>query len=340
MAVSQRIVLASRPNGEPIEENFREEEVELGPLSTGQVQVKILYLSLDPYMRSRMSAEKNYAASLELGDVMTGSNVAEVEKSEYEGLSPGDLVLTLTGWQSRAIIDGKTAHKLPSNLKNPSWALGVLGMPGLTAWHGLLKIGQPKAGETVVVAAASGPVGATVGQIAKLKGCRVVGVAGGEKKCNHVLNVLGFDACIDHHDHDFAAKLHAAVPNGIDVYFENVGGEVTKAVWPLLNDFARVPVCGLISWYNADKTALTTGQNELPQFLTAILKKRLLVQGFIISEHFDEQPAFIRDMTEWVSKGEVKYLEDTVIGLENAPQAFMGLLKGKNYGKLVIKVAN
>lgn len=337
IAVSEQIVLASRPKGEPTEENFATEKVELGAIGEGQVLVKVLWLSLDPYMRGRMSAAKSYAKSTEIGEVMTGSNVAKVEQSNYEGLLPGDLVFTLTGWQTRAIVDGKSLQKLPADLPNPSWALGVLGMPGFTAWHGILKIGQPKPGETVVVAAASGPVGATVGQIAKIKGCRVVGIAGGRKKCDHVTNELGFDACIDHRDPDFASKLQAAVPRGIDVYFENVGGEVFKAVQPLLNDFARVPVCGLISWYSSEAFP---GPNELPIFLSAVLRKRILIQGFIITDHLKEQAEFMREMSVWVGKGEVKYLEDVVDGLSNAPVAFMGLLKGKNYGKLVVKVSD
>ena len=338
MTVSEQFVLVSRPVGEPKPDDFRLEKNELGPIGSGQVLVKTLWMSLDPYMRGMMAAGKSYVKGLELGDVIAGSNVAEVVQSEYDGLSSGDLVLTMSGWRSHAVLDGKAVQKLPSELKHPSWALGVLGMPGFTAWHGLLKIGQPKQGETVVVAAASGPVGATVGQIAKLKGCRVIGVAGGEKKRQHVVNTLGFDACIDHYDPDFASKLAAAVPDGIDVYFENVGGAVTKAVLPHLNDFARIPVCGLVSWYNADTSAVP-GPNELPSFLVDILKKRLLFQGFIISEHSEEYPEFIGQMNEWVSSGQVRYLEDVVEGLSNAPEAFIGLLKGKNYGKLVVKVS-
>lgn len=334
---TERIVLASRPTGEPVEENFRVENAELGELAHGQVLTKVLWLSLDPYMRGIIRAEKSYAKNVELGEVMPGGTIAVVQESKYPGLSVGDLVSSFSGWQTYDIVDGSAVTKLPKELPKPSWALGVLGMPGFTAWHGLVKIGRPKSGETLVVAAASGPVGATVGQLAKRRGCRVIGVAGDNSKIEY-LESLGFDVCLNHRDSDFAAKLGAATPNGVDIYFENVGGKVFEAVRPQLNDFARIPLCGLVSWYNADLTALP-GPNELPSFLNDILKKKLLVQGFIIADHAEEFSGFAKEVGDLVNKGEFQYLEDVIIGLKNAPSAFSGLLKGKNHGKVVVKVS-
>ncbi|MBS1038551.1 NADP-dependent oxidoreductase [Gluconobacter cerinus] len=338
--INNRIVLASRPEGAPVAANFRLENEPVAEPGPGQVLLRTLWLSLDPYMRGRMSDTPSYAPPVKIGETLVGGTISQVVASNHDGFASGELVLGFSGWQKYAVSDGTGLTKLPTDMLHPSWALGVLGMPGFTAWHGLLKIGEPKAGETVVVAAASGPVGATVGQIAKIRGARVIGIAGGEKKCRHVIDELGFDACLDHRSADFAAQLQSACPNGIDVYFENVGGTVFDAVLPLLNDHARIPVCGIIAHYN-DDYALQPGPDRLPYFVSLILRKRFRVQGFIISDHYAEEHAdFVREMGEWVRTRQVKYFEDIVDGLENAPDAFIGLLKGSNNGKLVVRVAN
>ncbi len=259
--------------------------------------------------------------------------------SHVKGFNAGDRVLCFNGWQDYALSDGTGVTVLEAGMERPSWALGILGMPGFTAWAGLTQIGVPKPGETVCVAAATGPVGATVGQIARLMGCRVVGIAGGPEKCAHAVGTLGFDACIDHKSADFAAKLKAAAPKGIDVYFENVGGVVFDAVLPLLNTGARVPVCGLISQYNA--TGLPEGPDRLSMLMGNVLRKRLTLRGFIIFQDFGHlYPDFSRAMTAWLADGKIHYVEETIDGLEAAPQAFIGLLSGENFGKRVIRVGS
>lgn len=337
---NRRVVLASRPSGAPVPANFRLETNTVPQPGPGQILLRTVWLSLDPYMRGRMSDTPSYAPPVEIGEAMVGGTVSRVVASNRDGFAPGDLVLGFSGWQDYAVSDGSGLAKLPADTPHPSWALGVLGMPGFTAWHGLLKIGEPKAGETVVVAAASGPVGATVGQIAKIRGARVIGIAGGEKKCRHVVEELGFDACIDHRAPNFATQIKAACLAGIDVYFENVGGAVFDAVLPLLNDYARMPVCGVIAHYN-DDYGLRPEPDRLPYFVSLILRKRFRVQGFIITDHYAEEYAdFAREMGEWVRSGRVRYFEDIVDGLEKAPDAFIGLLDGRNNGKLVVRVAN
>ena len=335
---NRRIVLASRPVGAPAPGNFRLEEATVPQPSEGQVLVRNLYLSLDPYMRGRMSDGPSYVAPVALDAVMGGGTVGRVAESRNPAFRAGDLVLGFGNWQDYALSDGADLTKLPADMARPSWALSVLGMPGFTAWYGLLRIGEPKAGETVVVASASGAVGSVVGQIAKLKGCRVVGIAGGAEKCRFVVEELGFDACIDRHDPDFAKKLKEAVPAGIDVYFENVGGAIFNAVLPLINVHARIPLCGLIAAYNA--TALPEGPDRMPVLQRALLVKRARLQGFIISDHYaTDYAAFARDMGAWVAEGKVKIREDMVDGLENAPKAFVGLLEGENFGKVVVRIA-
>lgn len=335
--MNRRIVLASRPTGEPTAENFRLETLPVPELQAGEVLLQTLYLSLDPYMRGRMSDAPSYAPPVEIGAVMVGGTVCRVADSRNPAYAEGDLVLAYTGWQEYAVSDGSGLHRL-GDLARPSLALGVLGMPGFTAYMGLLDIGTPKAGETVVVAAASGAVGAVVGQIARLQGCRVVGVAGGAEKCRYVVEELGFDACIDHRAVDFPAQLAAVCPQGIDVYFESVGGAVFDAVLPLLNPRARVPLCGLISQYNA--TSLPQGPDRLPLLAGTLLKRRIRMQGFIIFDDYGSRyPEFLQAMGAWVSAGRIKYREDVVSGLESAPQALIGLLRGENFGKLVIEVA-
>lgn len=335
---AQRIVLARRPVGAPVADDFRLESLTPPAIGDGEMLLQTLWLSLDPYMRGRMSDAKSYAKSVDLGEVITAGTVCRVLESRNPKFAAGDLVLSMSGWQSHAVSDGAGVMKLDPAMPRPSYALGVLGMPGMTAYVGLLDIGQPKEGETVAVAAATGPVGATVLQISKLKGCRTIAIAGGADKVAYARDALRADAAIDHRDPDFAAKLKAAAPNGIDVYFENVGGAVQAAVLPLLNDFARMPVCGLIAWYNA--TQPPQGPDRVPGLMRMILTKRLHIQGFIVTDRGSRYRDFMRDMSGWVSAGKVTTREDVVEGLENAPHAFMGLLEGKNFGKLVVKVAS
>ena len=335
--INRRFILAERPQGEPNEETLKLEEADVPTPSGGEMLLRTQYLSLDPYMRGRMSDAPSYAAPVAIGDVMEGGTVAKVVTSKVDGFAEGDFVLSRNGWQDYAVSDGKGVQKLGRDPKNPSYALGILGMPGFTAWAGLTQIGAPKAGETLVVAAATGPVGATVGQIAKLMGCRVVGIAGGPDKCAHLTDTLGFDAGIDHKAGGFADALKAAVPDGIDIYFENVGGKVLDAVVPLLNVNARVPVCGLVSQYNA--TSLPDGPDRMNWLMGQVLRKQLTVRGFIIFNTFGHlYPEFAKTMGAWVEEGKIRYREQMVEGLENAPSAFRGLLKGENFGKLVVKV--
>jgi NADPH-dependent curcumin reductase CurA len=263
--------------------------------------------------------------------------VSEVRQSRNPAFAEGDLVTAYAGWQDYALSDGKGLMKLDSRITQPSYALGVLGMPGLTAYVGLLDIGEPKAGETVVLAASTGAVGSVVGQIAKLKGCRVVGIAGAKEKCEYAVKELGYDACVSHYDADMAKQLAQLCPEGVDVYFENVGGSSWEAVMPLLNNFARVPICGLIAHYN--QTELPPGPDRISLMQGLILQRSLKIQGFIVSNYRDRIPAFIGDMGGWLATGKIKYREDVVNGLENAPAAFLGLFSGANFGKLVVKVS-
>ncbi len=334
---NRRLALAERPHGAPNERTFRLEEEALPQPSSGQVLLRTVFLSLDPYMRGRISEAKSYAASVEIGQTMVGGTVSRVVSSKLDGFAEGDWVLSMNGWQDYALSDGVGLTNLGQAPQNPSYALGILGMPGFTGYMGLLDIGKPQAGETLVVAAATGPVGATVGQVGKLKGCRVVGVAGGEEKCRFAVETLGFDACLDHHADDFAAQLAAACPDGIDIYFENVGGKVFDAVLPLLNTLARIPVCGLIAQYNL--TSLPEGPDRLPLLMRTILTKRISMRGFIIFDDYGHRYGeFARDMSTWLAEGRIKYREHQVEGLENAPKAFVDLLEGRNFGKLVIRV--
>jgi NADPH-dependent curcumin reductase CurA len=331
-AVNRQILLRSRPTGMPGLDNFEMVEAAVPEPGGGEVLMRTRYLSLDPYMRGRMSDAKSYAAPAELGKPMVGGTVGEVVASRDPNYAVGDTVLGYGGWQDYAVGKPASLRKLDPKAAPISTALGVLGMPGMTAYTGLLEIGQPKPGETLVVAAASGAVGSIVGQIAKIKGCRTVGVAGGAAKCRYVVEELGFDACIDHRASDIAQQLEAACPKGVDIYFENVGGAVQQAVWPLLNPFARVPVCGVIAQYNA--TAPSPGPD-----IATILRRRLLVRGFIVWDFAAKQDDFLRDVAAWIREGRIKYREDIVEGLEKAPEAFLGLLAGKNFGKLLVKVS-
>lgn len=335
--VSRQIRLAGRPEGKPGPEHFRLEEHPAPSPAEGEVLLQTLYLSLDPYMRGRMSATKSYAQPVEIGAVMEGGTVSRVLESRHPGFAAGDIVLSHSGWQSHAVAPGDSLRKLDPSVAPVSTALGVLGMPGFTAWSGLLLLGQPKAGETVVVAAATGPVGSAVGQIARIKGARAVGIAGGARKCAALREEFGFDAAIDHRAPDFAEQLRAACPDGIDVYFENVGGPVWDAVFPLLNEFARVPVCGLVSQYNGASTA---APDRLPGLMREVLSRSLTIRGFIQREFAAHRPDFLREMSGWMAEGKVRYREDVVEGLDRAPEAFAGLLEGRNFGKLLVRLSD
>ena len=336
-AKNRQIILVSRPHGEPKPENFKLAEAPIPAIGPGQVLLKTKFLSLDPYMRGRMSDAKSYVPPFAIGEPLGGQTVSEVIASnnpEFAAAiwsSPLAAGRTIRS-QTAAICGNSTRVQPPA-----STALGVLGMPGMTAYAGLRNIGLPKAGETLAVAAAAGPVGSAVGQIAKIKGCRVVGIAGGREKISYLIDELGFDASIDHRSPNMKEELKAACPNGIDIYFENVGGTVWDAVLPLLNNFARVPVCGLIANYNA--TALPKGPDRTAALMRMILTKRLRVQGFIVYDFAEQMRDFLREVSSWVREGNLKDKEDIVEGLENAPQAFIGLLRGANFGKLLVKVS-
>lgn len=334
--MGQQIVLAARPTGEPALSDFRLEEAPVPQPKDGEILVATRYLSLDPYMRGRMDDRKSYSAPTPVGGVMEGEVVAEVLQSRHPDYQVGDHVAARLGWRTHAVSDGAGLVKLDHRFNPITTALGVLGMPGVTAYTGLLTIGQPKPGETVVVAAASGPVGSLVGQIARIKGARAVGIAGGPAKCAYVKDELGFDAVVDHRSPTFAEDLAAACPDGIDVYFELVGGAVWQAVFPLLNEFARVPVCGLIAQYNS--TGQPTGPDRLPATMREILSRSLTLRGFIVREFWDQRPIFLDDVSSWIADGRVRFREHIVKGLANAPEAFIGLLQGKNFGKLIVEI--
>ena len=338
----QQIVLASRPQGKPTLDDFRLEQAPMPACPKGGVLLRTLILSLDPYMRGRMDDRTSYAKPVAIGAPMTGESVAEVIESDHPGFAKGEIVLAPTGWVSHAASDGTGVagtpmRKLDASRAPLSTGLGVLGMPGFTAWSGLKLIGKPKAGETVVVAAASGPVGSLVGQLAKLWGCKAVGIAGGAEKCAFVKDELGFDAALDHRGDDLPGALAKACPDGIDVYFENVGGAIWQAVLPLLNPFARVPVCGLISQYSGT----TESGAALAATQRAILTKSLTLRGFINYEfaaaHY---PAFIDEVSAGLGEGRIRTREDWTEGLANAPAAFIGMLEGRNFGKALVRVAD
>jgi NADPH-dependent curcumin reductase CurA len=332
-----QIMLAARPLGTPKPSDFRAVEGPLPVPGKGEMLLRTLVMSLDPYMRGRMNAAKSYAEPVPVGGVMEAGAVSEVVTSDVDGYAPGDTVIGTTGWQSHSLSGGTNVAMTDTGDWPLSTALGALGMPGLTAYAGMTEIGRPKKDETVVVAAASGAVGSVVGQIAKIEGCRAVGIAGGCDKCDFVTGALGFDACVDRRAPDFEAALAAACPAGIDVYFENVGGAVLRAVIPLLNRGARIPVCGTIAHYN--DAALPPGPDHLPLLMRNALVKRLTIRGFLVFDFGDRQPEFTAKMKRWLAEGAVKYREDVVEGLENAPQALIGLLRGENFGKVIVRVA-
>jgi hypothetical protein len=336
--INRRIVLARRPVGAPVASDFRMESGAVPIPATGQLVLRTLYLSLDPYMRGRMSDAPSYAPPLALGDVIVGGTVSRVVVSRHNDFKAGDLVLGYGGWQDYALTNGTGLSAIGPTEAQPSRFLGVLGMPGFTAYMGLLDIGRPVSGETIVVAAASGAVGSVVGQIAKIRGCTVVGIAGGPDKCRYVTGELGFDHCVDHRAADLPARLAGACPKGIDVYFENVGGAVFDAVLPLLNSRARIPLCGMIANYN--DTALPPGPDRLGLLMGTVLRKRAKIQGFIVFDDYGPRYGEFRGaMSDWLAQGRIKFREDRVQGLENAAEAFIGMLQGKNFGKLVVCLA-
>ncbi len=337
-ARNRQVLLARRPRGALGLDDFEVVDGAMPLPRDGQVLVRNLFLSIDPYLRGRMNeGEDIYAAPFALGAPVGGGTVDEVVGSGDAAFRPGELVLAEGGWQDYAAVDAAGLRRLPVRMERPSQALGVLGMTGFTAWHGLLRIGEPRLGETLVVAAASGAVGSVVGQIAKLKGRRVVGIAGGPAKCAYVVDELGFDACVDHRDPAFPRLLAEVVPDGIDIYFENVGGAVFDAVWPHLNVHARVPVCGLIAGYNGDLAE--PRPDRLPVLAATLITKRIRMQDFLVSDHMDQDhDAFAREMSGWLTAGQVRAREDVANGLEQAPDALMRVLSGGNLGKAIVEV--
>jgi hypothetical protein len=339
-----QITLARRPVGAPVAEDFK---LVSGPVPVpgeGEILVAVKYMSLDPYMRGRMDDAKSYAAPVPIGGVMEGGAVGEVLASNDKAFKPGDIAFGMFGWATHGVAKARECRRLDPAHGPITAALGVLGMPGFTGWYGLTELGRPKAGETVVVAAATGPVGSMVGQIAKQRGLRAVGIAGGAKKCALAVEKFGFDACIDHHAFDDARSLRKALaaecPKGIDIYFENVGGKVFEAVLPMMNTFGRIPVCGMISGYNQGSLGgvEAAGPDRLPMLWRSILVKQMAVNGFIISNHFDHYPAFLGEVGPLVAAGKIAVQEDIAEGLENAPSAFIGMLEGRNFGKQLVKV--
>ena len=339
----QQIVLASRPDGTPTPENFRLETAPLPEPGDGEVLVRVHYMSLDPYMRGRMDDAKSYAQPVPVGGVMEGGSVGEVLTSNSDALKSGDIVFGPFGWATHATADARICRKVEAEAVSMTTSLGVLGMPGFTGWFGLMEHGRPKAGETLVVAAATGPVGSMVGQLAKSLGLRTVGIAGGADKCALAVDHFGFDACIDHRAFDDAKSLRAAIreacPKGIDIYFENVGGKVLEAVLPCMNPHGRIPVCGMIAWYNAGGLgAGAEAKLSAPGIWRTILVNFLSVNGFIISNHWDQFGTFLNEVAPKVQSGEIALQEDITEGLENAPDAFIALLTGGNTGKAIVKV--
>lgn len=333
----RRIALARRPDGAATTEDFSLETDPMPEPGDGEVLVEVQWMSLDPYMRGRMDDAKSYAAPVEIGGTMTAQGVGRVIASKAEGLVEGDTVTGMTGWASHAVLSGKEVRKLDEGTP-PSAVLGVLGMPGFTGWRGLHEYGRPKSGETLVVGAATGPVGSMVGQLAKAMGLRTIAIAGGAEKCRIATETFGFDAAIDHRAHEDARALRKAIaevaPDGVDIYWENVGGKLLEAVLPLMNVHGRIPLCGAVAWYSGD----VSETNLLPMAWRSILTKRLSVNGFIIFDHWDHYPAFLKDVAPRVAGGEITYLEDVAEGLENAPEAFIEMLKGGNTGKQVVKL--
>ncbi|MBU2981567.1 NADP-dependent oxidoreductase [Lentibacter algarum] len=338
-----QITLAARPEGAPKDSDFALVQAPLPTPAEGEVLVRVQYMSLDPYMRGRMDDAKSYAAPVPIGGVMEAGGVGEVIASNSPHFAVGDKAFGMFGWASHGCLPAKEMRKLDDSLPLTT-ALGVLGMPGFTGWYGLTELGRPKAGETLVVAAATGPVGSMVGQIAKARGLHTVAIAGGPDKCKLATEKFGFDVALDHYAYPDAKSLRAALkeaaPKGIDIYFENVGGKIFEAVLPMMNTFGRIPVCGMIAGYNAGRLGgvAGSGPDRLPALWSSILVKQMSVNGFIISNHYDHYGKFLAEVAPLVATGEIAVLEDITEGLENAPRAFMGLLEGKNVGKQIVKI--
>ena len=337
MSANTEVVLVTRPVGAPKPEYFAARPAPAPETGAGEIELKLLWLSVDPYMRGRMTDAKSYIAPFEPGEALEGGAVAEVTASDNPKFAVGDKVTGMLKWRAIQSHTGEGLTKLDPALPNPSWALGVLGMPGMTAWAGLTLHGKPKEGETIVVSAATGAVGSLVCQLAKAKGLRVVGVAGGSEKCAYAVEQLGCDVCVDHRDPDLKKKLKDACPKGVDIYFENVGGVTLEAVLPLLNPFSRIPLCGRIAHYN--DTELPAGPDKSGLLWRLMLVNRVTVRGFIVTDHWDKFPEFLAEVTPMLMSGKVKVKETVMEGLENAPSAFIKLLEGGNMGKMVVKVA-
>ncbi len=336
-----QIVLAARPKGAPKDSDFRLVEAAMPEAGPGEMLLRTIYLSLDPYMRLRMN-ETSHLPPFEIGKPLGGATASVVVASNLPDYRPGDFVAALTGWTTYALSNGKGMFGRPLQKLDPkrgplSAQIWIMGSPGLTAYKGLLEIAKPKEGESVVVSGAAGAVGSIVGQIARMKGCRVVGIAGGAQKCGYVTGTLGFDAAVDYKAGDLGGALKSACPKGIDIYYENVGGAVFEAVLPLLNNFARVPVCGNVAEYNAVERRV--GPDRMPDLMLAILGHRLTLRGFVVSDFINEMQDFSRDMGEWLASGKIRYREDIADGLENAPRAFQRMLRADNFGKPIVRVS-
>jgi len=336
--LNRKIILKSRPEVEPLNENFEIKEEPSENLIPGAVKLRTIYLSLDPYMRGRMNAGRSYAKPIELGGVMEGEAVSEVIESQSKKYLKGDIVIGRTGWQTKPVVSEETIEKVGFSGLPLSLALGTLGMPGRTAYIGMTNIAKPKEGDTLVVSAASGAVGSVVGQIGKIYGCRVIGVTGNEEKSTYVKDQLGFDDCVNYNTEKFHEILKRTCGDGVDIYWENVGGKTFDAVYPLFNDFARIPVCGMISMYN--NQFKKDAEDRLPMLFRDVLTWRLRIQGFIVSEFPEQKQEAMNALQRWFKDGKLKYKEDIVEGLDNAVDAFRGLLNGKNFGKLLIKLAD
>lgn len=330
--MNQQIILVNRPEGWVTPEHFKLVESPMPVPEDGEILVRNHWLSLDPYMRSRISAAKSYAQGVEPGQLMVGGTIGEVLESRSERFEPGDMVLAATGWQLFATVSAKQALRIEGDDVPITTYLGVIGMPGITAWTGLMTICEPKAGETVVVDAASGAVGSVVGQLAKSVGCRVVGIAGGSAKCSYVVKELGFDACVDHKSADFEKRLDDALPKGIDCLFENVGGAIFETLLPRMNVFSRIALCGMVSEFNRPPHAHHT--------IRSILINRIKLQGFIVSDRMDTWPFIRQELRARVASGQIRYRESITLGLANAPAAFVGMLKGENFGKQLVKLVD
>lgn len=329
--MNTRVLLKRRPSGEPSAGDFEIVHQEIPRPAQGELLLQTRFLSIDPYMRGRMSAAKSYAAPVEIGSVMVGATVSEVVESRNDAFQTGELVADMHGWQTHAISDGRGLRKLDPALGPPSYALGILGMPGMTAYFALTEIGKPKPGETVVVSAAAGAVGSVAGQIAKILGCRTVGVAGSAEKCRYLTEELGFDACINRRTEKLDDALSAACPEGIDVYFDNTAGPVLEAVLRHLRLHARIPLVGLIDQYNA--TEVPKGPNLAP-----LLVNRALIRGFLVSDYEARAGEFLAQMAAWIREGKLRYREDVVEGIENAPAALLRVLRGENFGKQLVRI--